>query len=95
MCGVQMKTLPCINCVTFSICNSLISPLLDITEPGIIFQLYDRCSLMRDYIDAGKSNKTIDELGIEYEELDLDYDKLKAAQTYFKQFKGRDQCSKD
>lgn len=90
-----MDSLPCINCITFSICNSLISPVLEITQRGVIFQLYDRCQLMRDYINISTANQVIDQLGIEYEELNLDYDKLKAAQIYFKQFKERDKCSKE
>jgi len=91
----KKETIPCIDCLTFPICNSIISPVLEITQRGVIFKLYDRCQLMRDYINVNKSNVVIDKLGIEYEELDLDYNKLKLAHTYFKEFKGRDQCSKD
>ena len=81
--------IPCIDCVTFSICNSYLSPIVDVTQRGVIFKLYDRCAIMRDFLNISRENKCIDELGIEYEELDIDYDKLKEVHTYFKQFKRR------
>jgi len=81
--------IPCIDCLTFSVCNSIISPVVDITQRGVIFKLYDRCALIRSYLNISNEEKSIDELGIEYVELQIDYDKLKDVHTYFKQFKGR------
>ena len=81
--------IPCIDCVTFSVCNSILSPIVDITQRGVIFKLYDRCALMRDYLNISQEQKTIGELDIEFTELQIDYDRLKDVHTYFKNFKGR------
>jgi len=86
------KQLPCEDCITFSICNGIVSPILDITQQkGIIFKLYDRCSLMRDYISKSEAKKVIDVFGLEHEELDINSNRLKIAHTYFEEFKRRDQ----
>jgi len=81
--------IPCVDCITFSVCNSMISPVVDITQRGVIFKLYDKCKLMQNYLNVSKENKAIDELDIEYTELDIDYDKLKVVHMYFKNFKQR------
>ncbi len=81
--------IPCIDCLTFSVCNSMISPIIDVTQCGVIFKLYDRCKLMQDYLNVIKGTVEIAVLDIEYKELSIDYDKLSEVHSYFKQFKAR------
>jgi len=85
--------IPCIDCVTFPVCNGVISPVIDFTQIGVIFKLYDRCSIMRGYLNISQETKNISELDIEFTELQIDYDRLENVHTYYKNFKGRDQCS--
>ena len=81
--------IPCIDCITFSVCNAYLSPLLDFTETGIILKLYDKCSLMRDYVNTNQIEKSIEALEIEYKELEFDYHAITKVFDFFKQFKER------
>jgi hypothetical protein len=81
--------IPCINCLTFSVCNSMISPIIDITQCGVIFKLYGRCKLMQNHLNISRGIVAVDELNVEYEELNIDYDKLEEVYNHFKQFKAR------
>jgi len=87
------KQFPCENCITFAICNAIVvgsvseMPIISIS---IIFKLYDRCSLIRDYI--------IDPLSTYFhnsEELFINRNRLEITRSYFNEFKRRDRCSKD
>jgi len=81
--------IPCIDCLTFSVCNTMLSPYIDIAEKGVIFKLYDKCALMRGFLNISCEQKSIKELDIEFTELQLDYDRLEDVHTYFKNFKER------
>ena len=81
--------IPCIDCVTFSVCNAMLSPVIHIAEKGVIFKLYDKCALMRGYLNISNEQKMIKELDIEYTELQIDYERLEYVHIYYKRFKER------
>lgn len=80
--------IPCIDCITFPVCNGHITSVVDITQEGIILKLYDRCSLMRKYLSVSQKIKSIhSDCGWGT----IDYNKLKDVHIYYKNFKGRQQ----
>ena len=81
--------IPCIDCLTFSVCNAMLSPFIEFAEKGVIFKLYDKCALMRGYLNISCEQKTIYELDIEFTELQIDYYRLEDVHIYYKQFKER------
>ena len=83
--NLKCRGIPCVDCLIFPICNSIVKTQLYILDPGII--LYPRCSLLRNFINEYEDTVLITSVqdDISYTNISIDLDKLALVTTYFKE----------